>query len=138
MCDSKMAAQNVIGYCVVQKMVENLGYQEVCAHQIPHLLTDEHKLQPKNFPLIAARIRHQSDNFLQSIMMRKGWLNNFDFKTIRQTMEWYHTTFPNKISSKQFPQPVKPWALSFGMLKDAYWSSLCLSAKSAMLLITFI
>jgi len=38
---------------------------------------------------------------------------NFDFKTIWQSMESYHTTLPNKISSKQFPQPVKPWTLSF-------------------------
>jgi len=45
MCDRKMAAQNVIGYCVVQKTVENLGYQEVCAHWVPHLLMEEHKLQ---------------------------------------------------------------------------------------------
>jgi hypothetical protein len=34
------------------------------------------------FPLIAAIVFHQSDNFLQSIMMGKGWLNHFDFKTI--------------------------------------------------------
>ena len=71
MCDRKMAAQNVIGYCVVQNTVESLGYQEVCAHWVPHLQTEEHKLQHKNFPLTAA-ICHHSDNFLQSIMMGKG------------------------------------------------------------------
>jgi hypothetical protein len=45
---------------------------------------EEHKLQPKKkiFPLIAAMIRHQSDNFLQTIMMGKHWLNHYDFKTI--------------------------------------------------------
>ena len=36
----------------------------------------------KNFPLTAAMICHPSDNLLQSIMMGKGWLNNFDFRTI--------------------------------------------------------
>jgi hypothetical protein len=77
-----MAAQSVIGYCVVQKTVESLGYQEVCAHWAPHLLTEEHKFQQKNLPLTAAMICHHSDNFLQSIMIGKGWLNNFDFKTI--------------------------------------------------------
>jgi hypothetical protein len=57
-------------------MVESLGYQEVCEHWVPHLLTEEHKLQPKKFPLNAAMIYHHGDNFLQSIMMGKGWLNN--------------------------------------------------------------
>jgi hypothetical protein len=77
-----MVAQDVIGYFVVQNMVESLGFQEVCAHWVPHLLTEEHKLQQKNFPLPAAMICHHSDNFLQGIMMGKGWLKNFDLKTI--------------------------------------------------------
>jgi len=34
-----------IGHSAVQKMIESLGYRKVCAHWVPHLLTEDHKGQ---------------------------------------------------------------------------------------------
>jgi hypothetical protein len=42
---TKMAAEIEIGHHVIQDVVEGLGYHKVCAFWIPHLLTEEHKLQ---------------------------------------------------------------------------------------------
>jgi hypothetical protein len=56
---------------------ESLENQEVCADG-----RAQTSAKKKIFPLIAAMIRHHSDNFLQAIMMGKHWFNHYDFKTI--------------------------------------------------------
>jgi len=33
------------GHHVIHEMVESLEYQKVCVHWVPHLLTEEQKLQ---------------------------------------------------------------------------------------------
>lgn len=44
-------------------------------------------------------------------------------------MEWHHTILPWKKKLKRCPQPMRPWELSFGMLKDACRPSFCHSGK---------
>jgi hypothetical protein len=49
-------------------------------------------------------------------------------------MEWHHTTLlKQKKSQKQCPQPVRPWELFFGMLKDVDWLGFCHMGKPLML-----
>lgn len=43
-----IAAELGIGYSAVQEMVETLGYRKICARLVPHLVTEDHKLQRKN------------------------------------------------------------------------------------------
>jgi hypothetical protein len=44
-----MAAEIQIGHHVIQDLVGSLVYQEVCAFWVPHVLTEEHKLQLERF-----------------------------------------------------------------------------------------
>jgi len=41
-------------------------------------------------------------------------------------MVWHHTILlMKKKPKKQSPQPSRPWELSSGLLKDAYWLNFC-------------
>jgi hypothetical protein len=98
------------------------------------LLKEEHKLQQKMFP------ENYWNNMLSKVMTPhstvmgdKSWFHHVD-----RDIKWHCVTHhPRKRSQKQCLQPVRPWELSFGMLKDAYWSGFCHKGEPSMLLITF-
>jgi len=53
-----------LGHNAVQEMIESLGYRKVCAHWVPRLLTEDHKVQRKAITSeLLQRYRHEGDDF---------------------------------------------------------------------------
>lgn len=68
----------------------------------------------------------KGNSFLHSTLVgdESCW-HYFDPETKWQSMVWHHTILLKKKMPKQSPHPSRPWELSSGLLKDAYWLNFC-------------
>ena len=97
------------GHNVVQEMNGSSGYRKICAHWVPRLLTEDHKVQRKAITSeMRQRYRDEEDDFLLNIATGdKSWFQHFDPATKRQSMEWHHLDSPTKKKPKTMPSAKK-------------------------------
>jgi len=69
-----------IGHNAAQEMTGSLGYPKICAHWVPRLLTEDHKVQRKAITSeMLRRYRDEGDDFLLSIVIGdESWFHHFD------------------------------------------------------------
>jgi len=86
-------------------MTGSLGYRKICARWVPHLLTEDHKVQRKAITSeMLQRYRDDGDDFLLSIVTGdESWFHHFDPETKWQSMEWHHLDSPTKKKPKTMP-----------------------------------
>ena len=106
-----------IGHNAVQEMTGSLGYRKICARWVPHLLTEDHKVQRKAITSeMFRRYRDEGDDFCSD---DESWFHHFDPETKRQSMEWHHLDSPTKKKPKKCHQLRKLWAPSSGIQRGA-------------------
>jgi len=105
----EIATKLGIGHNAVQEMIGSLGYWKICALWVPHLLTEDHKVQRKAITSeMLLRYRDEGDAFLLSIVTDdESWFHHFDPETKRQIMEWHHLDSPTKKKPKTMPSAKK-------------------------------
>ena len=105
----KIATKLGKGHNAVQEMIGSLGYQKICAHWVPHLLTEDHKIQQKAITSeMLRRYRDEGDDFLLNIVTGdKTWFHHFDPETKQRSMEWHHLDATTKKKPKTMPSAKK-------------------------------
>jgi len=100
----EMATKTRIEHHVVQKLVESLGCQKVCAYWVPCYVMEQQKLQwkkKKDSSQLLRQYNVKGEDFHHSIVRGdKRWFHHFDPATKWQTTGWQHTTLPKKIQLK--------------------------------------
>jgi len=91
-----------IGHSAVQEMTGSLVYRKICDRCIPHLLTEDHKVQRKAITSeMFRRYQDKGYDFLLGIVMdNESWFHHFAPETKWQIMEWHHLDSPTKKKPK--------------------------------------
>ena len=98
-----------IGHSAVQEMTGSLGYRKRFARWVPHLLTEDHKVERQAITSeMLRRYRDEGDDFLLSIVIgEESRFHHFDPEMKRQSMEWHHLDSPAKKKPKTMPSAKK-------------------------------
>ena len=119
-------AETGIRHHAIQEIVESLGYWKIFAQCFLYCWQRSTNFSEKCFLIVAGTYAVKGNSFLHSILVGdKSCWHYCDPETKWQIMVWHHTILLTKKKPKQSPQPSRPWQLSSGLLKDAYWLNFC-------------
>ncbi|GFX19173.1 histone-lysine N-methyltransferase SETMAR [Trichonephila clavipes] len=93
-----------VGRTTLNKVVsEKLKFRKLCAHCVPRLLTEEHKLKRMACALdFLDRYHKEGDQFLERIVTGdETWVSHITPESKRQSMEWRHTNSPVRVKAKR-------------------------------------
>ena len=78
-------------------------FRKLCAHFVPKLLMEEHKLEQQATTLdFLTQYSEEGENFLNHVVTgNEKWVSHEAPKLKHPSMEWRHTSLPTKTKYKQ-------------------------------------
>jgi hypothetical protein len=76
-----------------EAVTEKLGYRKLCAHWVPKMLTDDHKMKRMGSALkFLMRYTQEGDEFLDSTVTgNETWVFHHTPQSKQQSLQWRHT-----------------------------------------------
>jgi len=99
---------------------DKLEFRKLCAHQVPKMLMEEHKLKWQASTLdFLTQYSEEGVNFLSCVVTgNKTWVSHEAPKSKQQLAEWRHASSPTKMKFKQTTSTWKIMCTAFWDRKD--------------------